>query len=137
THATGCRSITGGAFVPNGAWPGYDGAYLYADFGCGTIFTLSAACGGQWQASALATGGGPITELQFVGEQLWYASYNGEIRRILPPPHPVGGPTSRLVTVPPVRKLDTRTGLGAPAGLVPAGGTRTVNLAPQVPAGAV
>ena len=36
------RSITGGAFVPDGAWPGYDGTYLYADFVCGKIFTLSA-----------------------------------------------------------------------------------------------
>jgi glucose/arabinose dehydrogenase len=36
-----CYSITGGAFVPAGVWPSeYDGAYLFADFGCGRIFSL-------------------------------------------------------------------------------------------------
>ena len=37
--ATGCGTITGGAFVPNGVWgAGYDGGYLYADYVCGKIF---------------------------------------------------------------------------------------------------
>src|SRR5215213_1864794 len=37
----GCNSITGGAFVPNGIWPStYSGAYLYADYVCGKIFSL-------------------------------------------------------------------------------------------------
>ena len=120
-HTTGCRTVTGGAFVPNGAWPGYDGAYLYADFICGRIFTLSASCGGQWAASVLADNAGPVVELQFVGNQLWYTSYNGQVRRILPPPRPAGGSASRLVSIPPARKLDTRLGIGGPAGLVPAG----------------
>ena len=41
--ATGCAAITGGAFVPNGAWPAaYDGAYLYGDYTCGKIFQLVA-----------------------------------------------------------------------------------------------
>ena len=36
--ATGCRSITGGAFVPNAVWPAeYRGDYLFADFVCGKI----------------------------------------------------------------------------------------------------
>ena len=39
--ATGCASITGGAFVPNGVWPAaYDGGYLFADYVCGKIFLL-------------------------------------------------------------------------------------------------
>ena len=136
-HSTGCQSLTGGAFVPNGAWPGYDGAYLYADFVCGRIFTLSASCGGQWASSVLADNAGPVVELQFVGDQLWYTSYNGQVRRIVPPPRPAGGSASRLVSIPPARKLDTRLGIGGPAGVVPAGGTRTVSLGPQVPPGAV
>jgi glucose/arabinose dehydrogenase len=32
SHASGCESITGGAFVPGGVWPTeYNGAYLYGD----------------------------------------------------------------------------------------------------------
>ena len=136
-QSTGCQSLTGGAFVPNGAWPGYDGAYLYADFVCGRIFTLSALCGGQWVSSVLADNAGPVVDLQFVGDQLWYTSFNGQVRRIVPPPRPTGGSASRLVSIPPARKLDTRLGIGGPAGVVPAGGTRTVSLGPQVPPGAV
>ena len=136
-QSTGCQSLTGGAFVPNGAWPGYDGAYLYADFVCGRIFTLSASCGGQWVSSVLADNAGPVVDLQFVGDQLWYTSFNGQVRRIVPPPRPTGGSASRLVSIPPARKLDTRLGIGGPAGVVPAGGTRTVSLGPQVPPGAV
>ena len=41
-HSTGCGSITGGAFVPNGVWPAaYTGAYLYGDYVCGAIYALS------------------------------------------------------------------------------------------------
>jgi len=42
-HASGCRSITGGTFVPAGArWPtAYDGAYLFGDFICNQLFLLS------------------------------------------------------------------------------------------------
>ena len=35
-HDTGCMSITGGAFVPNGVWPvQYDDTYLFGDLTCG------------------------------------------------------------------------------------------------------
>ena len=35
-HSSGCRSITGAAFVPTGVWPeAYDGAYVYADTSAG------------------------------------------------------------------------------------------------------
>lgn len=135
--ATGCESIVGGAFVPNGAWPGFDGAYLYGDFICGKIFTASAVCG-SWTSSTLASGVGQIVELQFVGKDLWYTTISGQVRRIIPPPSPTGGAASRFVPVAtPARKLDTRTGIGGPAGVVSAGGTRTVALSPEVPAGAV
>jgi glucose/arabinose dehydrogenase/PKD repeat protein len=35
-----CTAITGGAFVPNGLWPGYDGNYLFGDFTCGRIYSI-------------------------------------------------------------------------------------------------
>ncbi|MDZ4719464.1 MAG: PQQ-dependent sugar dehydrogenase [Roseiflexaceae bacterium] len=39
----GCGSITGGAFVPAGAWPAaYTGKYLFADYVCGKIFMIDA-----------------------------------------------------------------------------------------------
>ena len=79
----------------------------------------------------------PVVELQFVGDELWYTTYAAQVRRIVPPPRPVGGSASRLVPIPPARKLDTRVGIGGPAGVVPAGGTRTVTPRPEVPAGAV
>jgi len=41
TSVSTCNSITGGAFVPNGVWPGYDGAYLFSDYVCGAIFKLT------------------------------------------------------------------------------------------------
>jgi PKD repeat protein len=42
-HSTGCQSITGGAWVPEGLWPApYSGSYLYADFVCNKVFRLAA-----------------------------------------------------------------------------------------------
>ncbi len=47
--ATGCGSITGGAFVPDGVWPApYGGSYLFADYVCGKIFRLVPAAGGGY-----------------------------------------------------------------------------------------
>jgi glucose/arabinose dehydrogenase len=135
-HSTGCESIVGGAFVPNGVWPGYDGTYLYGDWVCGKLFLATPLCG-SWTSSTFADGVIGVVELQFVGDQLWYTTLNGEVHRIVPPARPTPGAASRFVPISPVRKLDTRTGLGAPAGVVPAGGVVTVNLQPQVPAGAV
>src|SRR4030095_13957288 len=38
-QATACEAITGGAFVPAGAWPAtYAGSYLFADYTCSRIF---------------------------------------------------------------------------------------------------
>ena len=48
--ATGCRAITGGAFVPEGLWPApYSGSYLFADFGCGKVFRLVPRPGGGFR----------------------------------------------------------------------------------------
>jgi glucose/arabinose dehydrogenase len=47
THADGCASITGGAFVPAGLWPApWSGSYLFSDFVCGGIYRLAPAAGG-------------------------------------------------------------------------------------------
>ena len=44
---TGCGSITGGAFGPNGAWPAsYSGSYLFGDYVCNKIFKLTTTDGG-------------------------------------------------------------------------------------------
>ena len=89
TTATGCASITGGAFVPNGFWPAaYDGTYLFADFVCGWIFRLSA--GAPYAAADFATslGGSSATSLAFgpMGptQALYYTTYaaGGQVRRI-------------------------------------------------------
>jgi glucose/arabinose dehydrogenase/PKD repeat protein len=90
-HANGCNAITAGAFVPNGVWPAaYDGAYLFADYLCGTIFQLVPSSGGGFTATDFATGlgvGGPIT-MMFgpVGQTqaLYYTTYanGGQVRRI-------------------------------------------------------
>jgi glucose/arabinose dehydrogenase len=90
-HDSGCSSITGGAFVPNGVWPSiYDGAYLFADYVCGTIFRLEPVGVGQFTRSAFATGlgGSSAVHLTFGpwngSQALYYTTYasGGQIRRI-------------------------------------------------------
>lgn len=121
-HSSGCRSITGGAFVPDGAWPGYDGAYLYADFVCRQLFALSGTTAEAFSATA-----GQIIDIEMVLEGgAWVVYYTtfidgGQLRRITPPPTepppPPAPPTDagRFVPVTPTRVLDTREGVGAPA----------------------
>jgi glucose/arabinose dehydrogenase/PKD repeat protein len=49
SHADGCASITGGAFVPAGLWPEpWSGSYLFADFVCGGIYRMAPAAGGGY-----------------------------------------------------------------------------------------
>jgi glucose/arabinose dehydrogenase/PKD repeat protein len=92
-HEDGCGAITGGAFVPDGIWPDeMDGAYLFGDYNCGTIFRLVPKQGGGYDRQALMTGfgpGGPV-HLGFgpaTGEAppaLYYTTYEngGEVRRV-------------------------------------------------------
>jgi glucose/arabinose dehydrogenase/PKD repeat protein len=86
----GCRSITGGAFIPNGIWPSeYDGAYLYADYVCGRIFKLVPS-GSSYTSSEFATGLGGSGPVHLVfgphgsTRALYYTNYanGGQIRRI-------------------------------------------------------
>jgi glucose/arabinose dehydrogenase/PKD repeat protein len=107
-RGTGCSAITGGAFVPNGIWPAtYDGAYLFADYGCGKIFRLVPGSGNSYTAVDFATNGAAPTAMIFGpysgSQSLYYASFGGgQIRRIdytagaNRPPNPVisANPTS-------------------------------------------
>jgi glucose/arabinose dehydrogenase len=89
TSPGSCNAITGGAFVPNGLWPGYDGAYLFSDYTCGWIVRLTGASP-PFTASDFATnlGGDSAVALVFgprAGSQaLYYTTYSGggQIRRI-------------------------------------------------------
>jgi glucose/arabinose dehydrogenase/Ca2+-binding RTX toxin-like protein len=93
SHNAGCSAITGGAFVPNGAWPAaYDNSYLYGDYVCGKIFELKPKSGGGFTQNEFASGlgqGGPI-DMAFgphgAGQALYYvtAAAGGEVRRIAP-----------------------------------------------------
>ncbi len=88
----GCVTITGGAFVPgNAGWGSRSGNYLYADFGCETIFALSDPFGANPSSSTFATGVGMIVALQFdptTPGTLLYTTHSddGEVRRISPNP---------------------------------------------------
>jgi glucose/arabinose dehydrogenase len=90
SHDTGCSSITGGAFVPDGVWPAsYDAAYLFGDFVCNKIFALTPRSGGGLTRTEFATdlAGGPVA-MTFgpdgSGRALYYATFanGGEVHRI-------------------------------------------------------
>ncbi len=90
-HSSGCRSITGGAFVPNGIWPReFDGSYLYADYVCGKIVRLSPQAGGGLSSQDFVTdlGNSSAVALAFGphagGQALYYTTYTngGDVRRI-------------------------------------------------------
>lgn len=116
TAVSGCNSITGGAFVPNGVWPAeYDGTFLFADYVCGAIFRIpsgGAVPGATTFVSGL--GGSSATSLLFGphgnGQALYYTTYagGGQVRRLRyaspggnQPPTAVAGasPTAGLAPV--------------------------------------
>ena len=77
-HDSGCRAISGGAFVPPAAWPSeYEGGYLFSDFGCGAIKLLKP---GAETAVDFATGLPPVIDLVFgphgSGQALYYTTWN-------------------------------------------------------------
>lgn len=89
TSVSNCGSITGGAFVPAGLWPGHDGTYLFGDYVCGALFALRES-GGSWSASDFATGLGADSAVTMVfgphghTQALYYTSYSGggQVRKI-------------------------------------------------------
>jgi glucose/arabinose dehydrogenase len=130
TSVSGCESITGGAFVPNGLWPGYDGAYLFADYICGAIFKLGdAGASGTVSSFATSLGGSSAVAMVFGPYQgtqaLYYTTYagGGQVRRISRNIRD-DGPLD-FFTVTPCRVVDTR-GTNAPA--LAAGSTRTFGM---------
>ena len=137
--------ITGGAFVPTGTWAGYDGAYLFVDFGCGKLFVAQPGQTGTPPAT-LATGMGQTTDLEFLQTNgtyaLFYTTYanGGELRKVVgpsPTPPPSTIPDNKFSPVQPTRVLDTRIGTGVPAGKLPAGAAITVKITGgAIPAGA-
>jgi glucose/arabinose dehydrogenase len=112
TSPTNCNSITGGAFVPNGLWSGFDGVYLFADFVCGEIFRLTTV--GGYAASDFASALGGVVHLAFGphGERqaLYYTTFagGGQVRRIT-------GDLS-FHTLAPCRLVDTRRAPGPTGG---------------------
>lgn len=90
-HTGGCASITGGAFVPAGAWPSaYAGAYLFGDYVCGTIFQLTERSDGSFARSTFASGLGGSSAVAMIfgphagSQALFYTTYagGGQVRRI-------------------------------------------------------
>ena len=92
SHKTGCESVTAGAFVPDDTnWPArYRDAYLFGDFVCGKMFSLTPKGGGGFKSRTFAGGlrlrspvamdFGPYKN----GQALYYATFEdgGMIRRI-------------------------------------------------------
>lgn len=86
-----CHSVTGSAFVPDGLWPGFNGAYLFSDYVCGGIFALRPAAGGGYAASDFVTALGADSAVALLfgpagngAQALYYTTYagGGQIRRI-------------------------------------------------------
>ncbi|MES1242402.1 MAG: PQQ-dependent sugar dehydrogenase [Acidobacteriota bacterium] len=103
-----CGSITGGAFVPDGVWPGYDGTFLFGDFNCGKIFRITQGAGGVWTGTRFAVGAGGVTSMVFgpygVSQAFYYLTYagGGQVHRVSYGPFDFN-------TLTPCRLVDTRT----------------------------
>jgi glucose/arabinose dehydrogenase len=87
SHASGCNSITGGAFVPPRQWTSaLRDQYVFADFICGQMFALATNLASSTFGSGF--GGGSLTALVIgpsaTGRSLYYATYagGGQVRRI-------------------------------------------------------
>jgi glucose/arabinose dehydrogenase len=130
---TGCASLTGGAFVPNGAWPdGYGGSYLFGDYVCNKIFKLTPASGGGFERTEFASGlgqGGPIA-MAFgpygSGKALYYTTYanGGEIHRIAPTGSVNRSPSASVAASPTSGRLPLAVGFdGSGSGDPDAGDT--------------
>jgi glucose/arabinose dehydrogenase len=120
TREGGCETITGGAFVPDGLWAGYNGSYLFADFACGHLFVQQPGQGGA-TFDTLSNDVGSVVSLDFLPENGSYALYYtdlGSLHRVTGPPASAPPPIEGLAftAVSPTRLLDTRSGLGTGVG---------------------
>lgn len=134
-HGVGGQYITGGAFVPNGAWPAkFDGGYLFADGYPGKIFLQPAV--GPMETFATDVGG--VADLEFVYEAGGWALYyvnaaSNQVRRIRydAPVAPDPGPLAFAAVTPQQRVFDSRNA-GAHTGPLRAGSSRLINVATVV-----
>mgnify|MGYP002400975458 CR=1 FL=1 len=133
THASGeGEYITGGAFVPNGAWDAtYDGAYLYADGNPGRISVRYA----NGSHGPLFTNLGGVSDIAFVMEAtgwvLYYANpATDEVGRIVfdLSAAPAVDNLTFVPVSPAERAFDSRN-IGADSGPLRASSTRLVHLA--------
>jgi glucose/arabinose dehydrogenase len=107
SHQTGCRTITGGAFVPAAAnWPTrYAGVYLFADLACGRLFVLR----GEPPGTALEVFGSGIAFADAIhlvfgpDNALYYTTFacGGQVRTIVSGPSTPAPPSSPCPTPPP------------------------------------
>jgi glucose/arabinose dehydrogenase len=82
---SGCRSITAGAFVPQGIWPApYAEGYLFADYICGRVFFLDLGSDPPTATHFLDVR--TVTHLAFgpaeAGMALYIADYRGTIFQV-------------------------------------------------------
>jgi glucose/arabinose dehydrogenase len=135
-HGTG-DYITGGAFVPNGAWSSaYDGGYLYADGNPGRIFFKPAV--GNPNPS-FATGGdlAGVSDIGFVMEPTGWALYyvspvNDEIRKITYNTTPAASPGNlAFASVTPSQRVFDSRNAGPLTGVIRAGTSRLINVVPS------
>lgn len=118
-RGAGCTSITGGAFVPNSAWPArYSGGYIYADFTCGDIFALLPDGNGGYTNETFSADAGQVSSMRTVNQggawAIYYTSYSngGELRKIVATTPPGITLPSAFHPLTPTRVLDTRNGTG-------------------------
>jgi glucose/arabinose dehydrogenase len=133
-RGTGCASITGGAFVPDGVWPAaYDRDYLFADYVCGTIFRLTPRPGGGFDQAPFVTGLGTSSAVHLAfgphaGKRaLFYTTYagGGEVRRITHTGSANRAPVARLAAAPAAGPAPLRTTLSAAGSSDPDGDALT------------
>ncbi len=126
--------ITGGAFVPNGAWSSaYDGGYLFADGDPGKIFFRNRAGNTNYNVPFASDVGG-ITDIGFVMEPTGWALYTvnaatDEVRKIVYNTSPAASPgaLAYVPALPAERAFDSRNA-GASTGPLAAGTSRLINV---------
>jgi glucose/arabinose dehydrogenase len=132
-HGTG-DYITGGAFVPNGAWgSSYDGGYLYADGNPGRIF-FKPAVGNPNPSFAIGGDLAGVSDIGFVmeagGWALYYVSpVNNQVRKITYTTSPAVSPGNLAFSsvTPSQRVFDSRNA-GPLTGVIRAGTSRLINV---------
>lgn len=129
--------VTGGAFVPDGAWgKAYDGGYLFADGGSGRIFHRPAVppmVPTSVYTSPFATGASGISDMGFVMESAGWALYyvlpGGQLRKIVftTAPAALPGALAFVPVAPSQRAFDSRS-FGGNSGPLRGGTSRLINV---------